>query len=548
MARPNPRPGARAARALALAATVLALLAGAGRAGEEEASLHVVLLHTNDVHGQVLPRDHEGRRVGGLPRVAAKVRELRRALADEADGVLVLDGGDWFQGTPEGGVEGGAAFLDAMADVGYDAAVLGNHEFDLGVPHLIGLLGEARLPALCANVVDPRTEQRVDWVEPYRVVEVAGARVGIVGIVSADTPRLSHPDARELVFEEPAVAMARARRELAGRVDWILALTHVGRDQDHALARAHPYGPAQTRALSLRPTAPRSGEQAGGGPPVPVIVGGHGHRYLPQGERSGATLIAQAGEKATVLGRVDLWLDPTSKLPVRAVARLVELDAEPDPLDRVPAVDSACARLVERAEAAMGRVVGRVTAPLEPRSDWRSSTAGSWIADCMRARTGADVALHNRGGIRSSLPAGDVTRRDLYELVPFANHLVTMTLSGAELRAVLERALARGSRSALEGSGLLVCLVPPTPDDDAVLAAVLVGTEPLDDARDYRVTTNSFLAAGGDGYVELEAGRERVEDPILLRELLEECLAAAGELEPPTDERLVATEPLEVGR
>ncbi len=545
--RPTTRRSALLIALLALASVPLRAHGPALQEAEAPRNLHLVLLHTNDMHGQVLPREHRGKTVGGLPRVAAKVRELRRSLEAEVDGVLVVDGGDWFQGTPEGQVEGGSAFIDAMADVGYDVAVIGNHEFDLGVPHLLGLLGEARLPTVCANVIDPDTEERVDWIEPYRILEVAGARIGVVGVVSADTPRLSHPDTRALVFEDPAVAVARARRELEGRVDWILALTHIGREHDHEIAQAHPYRLPHSAALQLRPSnAPAA--PLGEGPPVPVIVGGHGHRYLPDGERTGGTLIAQAGEKATVLGRIDLWLDPETKLPVRATARLVELDAEPEALDRVPAVESACERLAEAAEQEMGRVVGRVTSPIERRFDWKSSTAGNWISDCLRAHTGADVAFHNRGGIRSKIEAGDVRRRDVFELAPFPNHLVTMTLTGEELWALLERSVAKGSRSTLEGSGIVVRLVPETPDAAGALVEVKLGGRELDRARDYRVTTNSFLAAGGDGFVEFEAGRERIEDPLLLCELLEDALEAAGELDPPRDERFAVVEPGGGGR
>ena len=178
--------------------------------------------------------------------------------------------------------------------VGYTATSLGNHEFDLGLDNLRGILGSARPPAVCANLRLPDDSARVGWIEPWRVVEVAGLRVGVVGLVEQGTPFITHPDARGLVFEEEVTALARARAEL-GEVDLLVPLTHCGVDVDRRLALANP--------------------------DLPLIVGGHSHTYLREGQRVGETLIAQAGSKATVVGRVDLWLDAGSKTVTRSTAR-----------------------------------------------------------------------------------------------------------------------------------------------------------------------------------------------------------------------------------
>ena len=117
--------------------------------------------------------------------------------------------------------------------------------------------------------------------------------------------------------------------------------------------------------------------------------------------------------------------------------------------------------------------------------------AGSWICDLMRRRTGAEVAIHNRGGTRTSLEAGPVTQRDVYELLPFDNDLVTLELTGRDLTDVVRRSLAGDGAGRLDFSGLAVSGTPAAP-------VLLVGGEPVAAERRYAVTTNSFLARGGE--------------------------------------------------
>ena len=127
---------------------------------------HLVVLHTNDVHGQLLP--NRGR--GGLRRLAGRVAEIEAELVGRDEGLLLLDGGDWFQGTPEGKLDEGKAFLGLMTRVGFDAMAVGNHELDYGVEHLERLINTVSPPALCANVRDPDTGERVDWGDPYFIL------------------------------------------------------------------------------------------------------------------------------------------------------------------------------------------------------------------------------------------------------------------------------------------------------------------------------------------------------------------------------------------
>src|SRR5882672_7041601 len=151
--------------------------------------IHLVVLHTNDMHGQVLPRkatwlDKDNPpMIGGLPRVAAFVASVRKRETNATTAVLAVDAGDWYQGTPEGVIDRGLDCVSAVAAVGYDATCIGNHDWDHGVDNLQRLLTEAKPPAICCNVRIPTNGQRVPWVEPWRVVNACGLRIAFVGLL-----------------------------------------------------------------------------------------------------------------------------------------------------------------------------------------------------------------------------------------------------------------------------------------------------------------------------------------------------------------------------
>lgn len=461
----------------------------------------VVVLHTNDLHGQVEPRPAFWLKdvnplpdSGGLPRLAAKLRALREEAEASGAVVVVCDGGDWFQGTPEGQVDRGRAFMGALAEVGYDAMVVGNHEFDHGVDVLSGHLREVTLPAVVANA-RTASGDALPGTSGFRVVERGGMRIALVGLLTTGTPSITHASTRDLSWEDPAAALGRIRRALGDEVDLVIPVTHMGVEQDLALARAHP--------------------------DLPLIVGGHSHTFLKRGVREGGTLIVQAGSKASVIGRVDLWLDRGGAV-VRAEAVHVDLYEEPA-TRRNAAVDEACAAIGARVAGMLDEVVGVLGRPLEgQRGPLTNSSAGNFIADVMRARTGADVALHNRGGIRTSLPAGPVTRRDLFMLLPFSNHLETLTVDGAGLLRLLRRSVEGDRPIPLEFSGLLLEVRRTAGGDAELLRLLRPDGTPVRAEERLRLTTNSFLAAGGDGWTELaDAPGEREVDFIVLRDMLE---------------------------
>ena len=490
---------------------VAALAAASACSTGEPEEGHLVILHTNDIHGQARPRratwlgGEDPPLVGGLPRLAAAIRAVRAEVG--AENVLLVDGGDWSQGTPEGLVDKGAAFVEAMVAVGYDAMCVGNHELDHGVESMRATIQGAGVPAVLANVREADGE-RVDWAPSLRAFERAGLRVGVVGLLTPVTPSITHADAKAVRFADPAEELGRVLEELGDSVDLVIPATHLGVDDDRELARAHP--------------------------DLVFIAGGHSHTFLREGVLEGDVLIGQVGSKASAYGRLDLWFDLETREVTRREYRVTSLMEEPEDEARAERVEELCAALVAQSDAVMSEVVGELAAPLDrARSSMESSAAGNLITDAMVEHFGADCAFQNRGGIRCDLPKGPVTRRDLFEILPFGNHLVLIELRGEHLFGTLRLAVEGTAHTGLEVSGLTLIVKEGDPPK---LESVLVGGEALDPERVYRVVTNSFLAEGGDNYILLGEVESLSHDPILLRELLERCFEG-GAVTPPTDDR-----------
>ena len=384
---------------------------------------------------------------------------------------------------------------------------VGNHEIDHGVAPFKRLVSEAKVPAVLANVRDKGGE-RVDWAPPYRIFDRAGLKMAVVGLVTQVTPSIAHSDTKAVVFSDPALELAKVREELGETVDLVIPATHLGVGTDREVARAHP--------------------------DLLFIAGGHSHTYLRDGVKEGDVLIGQVGSKASNLGRLDLWFDPVTREITRREYRVTSLLEEPAGDARVERVDELCAALVSATEAKMSQVVGELAAPLErARSSIESSGAGNLIADTFREHFDADCAFQNRGGIRCNLPKGPVTRRDLFELLPFGNHPVLLELEGVHLEGTLRQAVEGTAHTGLEVSGLTLEV---SGGDAPKLLGVLVGAERLDPKRLYRVVTNNFLAEGGDNYLMLGEAKSVTHDQVLLRTLLEHRFKEEA-LTPPTDNR-----------
>jgi 2',3'-cyclic-nucleotide 2'-phosphodiesterase (5'-nucleotidase family) len=483
---------------------------GGGQAGSASAdSVILSIVGTSDLHG----------RIAALPWLAGYVDNLRKRRAPGA--VLLLDAGDMFQGTLESNLVEGASVVRAYNAMGYTAAALGNHEFDYGpvgpAPAPVapgddpwGALkaraAEARFPFLAANIVDRHTHRPISWpnVLPQVVVDAAGIKVGIVGVVTLSTPRTALPaNVAGLDFLPLAQTIAGAAKRLRAQgATVVIALAHEGGacaqlDDHDKLDSCDMRSPIFAVARAL----PRGS--------VDAIVAGHLHQGLAQ--RVAGVPVIESFANGRYFGRVDLTVArktgrvmasdlaaPREICPGSTTEHCTPTDYEGAQVTASEPIQTLNARAFAEAERLGSEPLGVRVAHAFVPGRGRESALGNLLADLMRqAHKGSDVALLNGGSLRAGLRPGALVYRSLYETFPFDNAFATVRLPAGTLRRLLTRSFARsGSLVAL--SGLRVRARCRGKDLDVALSR-MDGT-PVPDGVRLTLVTSDFLATGGDGF------------------------------------------------
>lgn len=482
----------------------------------------VVVLHTNDLHGQLLPRETRGRageKTGGFAAIDAVVARERAAAKAEGAHVLLVDSGDWFQGTPEGnhavGGAAGALVVDWMSRAGYDAVAIGNHEFDFGLPNLHSLLARAKFPALAANVRGASADSK-PLAKPFVVHERGGVRLAFVGLLTDRTPTMTPKGALgDLAVDDEIEAGRRWFDAARKESDLVFFVTHCGKEPDEKLARRVPESPA--------------------------IFGGHSHTRIDPPQRvehepsalasnpwkpgvPAVTYVLQTGSKAQALDRLELLIDPSDRKIRKASARLVPLD-----LAEV-GEDAGTKRWIEEATApvaaSMAEVIAAVEAPPAAATKGaRTDPTHNFVTDALLAEARAldpsvCVALTNRSGIRTKIETGPFTRRTAYEIVPFDNSLTMLTLAGRDFAQLLRESFGDGESSKLVAAGL-TGTARRGADGAFDFSGLAVGGKPFDPAASYRVVTVSFLADGKSDLPAFTKGADRKDTGRVVRDVLE---------------------------
>ena len=563
----------------AMAALTLAI-APSSRSQGDYASVRVIAF--NDFHGHLEPGENRidvpepadpartrSVRVGGAAHLATLIARLR---AEEPRHVVVSSG-DLVGASPlVSGLFHDEPTIEVMNAIGLDVNTVGNHEFDHGVDELKrlanggcrtdrsdhrrscngGKFGGARFPFLAANVVERETGEPI--FAPTYVKSVDGVRIGFIGVVTRSTPGIVVPSGVATVrFLSEARALNEQAKALQDQgVQAIVAIVHEGGDADgHFNACANPRGAIFDIERELDPA-------------IDVVLSAHTHRGYNC--LIGSRPVVQGASFGRLVSVVDLAIDrrtgdivPTqTRVRNVAVVNGTEADArlavEFPPLPPEPDV----AAIVESYRAAAAplatRPVGRITATFERRPGGGGDhVLGRLIADAQLAATrsnGAQLAFTNPGGVRTALVAsganGTVTYADAYATQPFGNTLVTVTLSGAQLKALLEQqwSAARSDRVRIlqPSAGFTYQWDSRRPHGNRV-EGLRLGGRAVNPTDDVRVTVNSFLAAGGDGFRVLREGRDRVGGPLDLDAFTEYLRAesAAAPLAPTSAPRIRRT-------
>jgi 2',3'-cyclic-nucleotide 2'-phosphodiesterase (5'-nucleotidase family) len=437
---------------------------------------HLRVIGTNDFHGALEPRvDSRGVRRGGAAYLAAAIRRAESECRRPQCELLLVDGGDEFQGTLASNLAFGLPVARIFNELGYAASALGNHEFDWGQDTLRARMRDARYAFLGANVryADGRD---VPWIRDDTLIVRGPLKIGVIGLASVLTA--STTMSRNVVglrFLQPGpIVDSLARRLRARGADYVVVLDHDGAfcDRNGATSCA---GEIIGIAQSIRE-------------PIDAIISGHTHSMI------NATVagipVVQAYSSGTGIDVLDFGPDGVT----HQVRNVLPDSIAPDP---------AVGRLVAQALVRVGPIINQPIATIAQtlaRSDTgpQQYALGNLIADAMRAGGQGDVAVMNNGGIRTDLRAGTATYGSLFELQPFGNTLYRITLSGAALRAYLERLVARDPPR-YHVSGVLLTYDPAGTRGNRILSATLGDGRPIDPAAQYRLILNNFMAEGGEG-------------------------------------------------
>jgi 5'-nucleotidase len=466
------------------------------------------VLGVNDLHGNLEPSTVGTRAAGGVAWLASYLRE---AEAADPRGTIVAHAGDtvgasplissWFHDEPT---------IEATNLMHFDVGTVGNHEFDEGGPEMLRLIrgghrddGKqfkdgtdtsdpqfpgADYPYVSANVVAADSGRSV--LPPFTILRRQGVPVGVIGVTTTETPSIVVPDAvapfRFLDLSDSVNKAVAALHRLG--VHTIVVLAHAGGFQDPG---KDPAGEVldETRQMD---------------PDVDLVVAGHTHSYL--NTKVNNALVVQAYKYGTAFEQVKLTVDRRTRDVTASSAKVVTtyddaMDPAPDLADLVKTFHDRIAPVAQRL---IGTGAAPVTRTPTPAGE---SALGDLIADAQAKEAGAQVALMNPGGIRADLAAGPLTYADLFAVQPFDNGLVRMTLTGAQLKAVLEQQFRdTGGDKILQVSGIRETYDRTRAAGDRLSALTLADGSAVDPAGTYTVAVNGFLATGGDGFTVLKEG------------------------------------------
>lgn len=484
-----------------------------------------VILHTNDMHGRM----EQANGVIGLAKLTTVVEEER---AKPNQTTLVLDAGDAFQGLPISNASQGEEMAKAMNAIGYDAMAVGNHEFDFGLDQAKRYKEVLNFPLLSANtyVNGARLFDASVLIDKNKAV--TGDEVVVIGVTTPETATKTHPNnVAGVTFADPITEVKKVieQTEATARAtgvsyDKYIILAHLGID-----ASTPTEWRGDNLAQALADYAPLAGKKV-------IVIDGHSHSV--HSANFGHVTYSQTGSYLNNIGKISLTSDGSVTPGLIAAADTAAIS----PNSNIAAIVSAAKAKFEAENATLVLANN----PVEFNGDRenvrvRETNSGNAITDALYdyGQTGfsqpTDLAVTNGGGIRASIKANQpVTRGDIISVLPFGNIISQIEVTGNQIRAMFEQSLSAANQTDANGAPLLdergLPLLAPSGgflhasgvrvyfDPTAPVGSRLVGIQILDRGtgnyqnldpnRTYRLATNDFLAAGGDGYTMLGGARE----------------------------------------
>ncbi len=501
----------------------------------------LVILHTNDHHGHPLAfYDYPCPDQGGLPARATFIKSVR----DEYSNVLVLDAGDINTGRAE------SNFFDAQPDIigynyiGYDAMAVGNHEFDPSPAKMQKQIKSSKFPWLCANI--SKDGKPLAGIEPYIIKNVNGTKVAILGLIDPNTYMTGNPqNIKDIEFADPVETAKKLVPILKTKADIIVALVHLG-----------TYNPFFTKEKATGSVLLAQEVND-----IDLIIDGHSHTKMKEpleieNKYSKKKIpIVQVGCWGLYVGKAILTLDEQKKIssmnwePCPINVQYVEKkDGKKitlyagEKIEKDPVLLKKLSKYKEKVDAFLSKKIGVAKETFSNKESREKETALAnmvcdgqmWYLNSIGIKN-VHFFFQNGGGIRTTLGKGDIQKSTIYEILPFDNTIVTLKIKGEDLLKFFEQAATNIGKGAMPQISKEVNLVI---NSGKLVSATIDGNE-IHAERFYTIATNSYIAAGGDGYSILkEKGFDNYDTSVMQRDAIIEYISAQKEIIPKTDNRI----------
>jgi 5'-nucleotidase / UDP-sugar diphosphatase len=482
---------------------------------KDEKTLQITLLHTNDHHGRFW------KNVRGEYGMAARktlIDRIRSEVESQGGYVLLLDAGDINTGMPESKISNAEPDIKGMNLLGYDAMVVGNHEFDKPLSILRSQQSWMKFPLLSANIYDKITQKPL--FDPFAKFNFKGLNIIVLGLITEDTITQGHPDNIQNIGFINAIDYCRERvPQLKKDSDILIALTHLGYYPDGVHGSRAPGSVCLARAVNG----------------IDVIVDGHTHKTIDPPDVQNNTIIIQAGEYGKYLGRLDLeysdgkltqkayQLIPVNlKKKIKKNNKTVRVFVEAE-IPEDPQVLNFLSKYQDMGRDKLNKVIGSSDGKfIGDRDIIRNfeTNLGNLLCRAVISKTSADLSIMNSGGVRAGLPSGPITFKDVLKVSPFGNTVCTVLLTGRELIPYLEKAVNMekdtGGFAQISGATIFV--------SQKKITRVLLSGKIVSGSKKYKLVLPSYIASGGDGYPNVSTHPEFIDTGFVDADILKEYI------------------------
>ena len=457
---------------------------------QQPENLTINLIHTNDLHSHLLPFNEYGDCtadsqdcLGGFARIISFMRREKSLNPDS----IILDAGDRFTGTSFYALTKSRYLLPLFEMIPYDAATLGNHEFDDNLSETVSFISQWDIPILAANILSSTKEPISKYIKPSMIIERDGRKIGIIGVTTPEINILGGV-AIEITPIKQAVETEVEKFKKQG-INIIIVLSHIGLTQDIKLAKALP--------------------------DIDIIVGGHSHSLLtnnksivhrrskyPMTTNNGKTLIVSCGMGGQYVGKLQAEFN--------SAGEIIGYNGDTIPMTMDIGADPSAVKIIADAQTELNNILSEKIIEL-PQNYGYTEGADYCSQECLvgeyityllsQEHPEVDGVIINSGAIRSALPTGTITFNQILELYPYDNPAVIIELSGKELKRFLRHGIThyhkRGkTNELLQTSGISYEFTT----HDKRIENIMVNGEPLNLNKKYKLLTSMFIANGGDRY------------------------------------------------